>query len=53
MTKIELIRRLAELDRRGIYVLSKRDIEKLFPDEGDKAMEKSLQRMVSLDVSPT
>jgi len=46
MTKIELIRRLAELDRRGIYVLAKRDIEKLFPDEDDKAMEKSLQRMV-------
>jgi len=46
MTKIELIRRLAELDRRGIYVLAKRDIEKLFPDEGDKAMDKSLQRMV-------
>ncbi len=47
MTKIELIRRLAELDRRGIHVLARRDIEKLFPDEGEKAMEKSLQRMVS------
>lgn len=47
MTKIELIRRLAELDRRGIHVLPRRDIEKLFPHEGEKAMEKSLQRMVS------
>lgn len=47
MMKIELIRRLAELDRRGIYVLARRDIEKLFPDEGEKSMEKSLQRMVS------
>ncbi len=46
MTKIELIRKLAELDRRGIYVLAKRDIEKLFPKEGYKAMGKSLQRMV-------
>ena len=47
MTKIELIHRLAELDRLGIHVLARRDIEKLFPDEGEKAMEKSLQRMVS------
>ncbi len=47
MTRIDLIRRLAELDRRGIHVLARRDIEKLFPEEGDKAMEKSLQRMVS------
>jgi hypothetical protein len=47
MTKIELIRKLAELDRRGVHVLARRDIEKLFPDEGEKAMEKSLQRTVS------
>ncbi|UXH78616.1 hypothetical protein N4261_01355 [Roseateles amylovorans] len=37
---------MAELDRMGIHVLAHRDIEKLFPDEGEKAMEKSLQRMV-------
>lgn len=47
MTKIELIHRLAELDRLGINVLARRDIEKLFPEEGDKAMEKSLQRMAA------
>lgn len=47
MTKIELIRSLAALDRLGIHVLARRDIEKLFPDEGEKAMEKSLQRMVA------
>ena len=47
MKKIELIRRLAELDRRGVHVLARRDIEKLFPDEGEKALEKSLQRMVT------
>lgn len=47
MTRIELIRKLAELDHRGIHVLARRDIEKLFPDEADKAMEKSLQRMVA------
>lgn len=47
MKKIELIRKLAELDRRGIHILPRRDIEKLFPEEGSKAMEKSLQRMVA------
>lgn len=47
MKKIELIRKLTELDRRGVHVLARRDIEKLFPDEGEKAMEKSLQRMVA------
>jgi hypothetical protein len=47
MTKIELIRSLAALDRLGIHVLARRDIEKLFPHEGEKAMEKSLQRMVA------
>lgn len=46
MKKIHLIRNLAQLDRRGLYVLSRRDIEKLYPEEGDKAMEKSLVRMV-------
>jgi predicted transcriptional regulator of viral defense system len=50
MKKIELIRKLSELDRRGVHVLARRDIEKLFPDEGEKAMEKSLQRMVADDL---
>ena len=47
MKRMELIQRLAELDRRGVYVLAKRDIEKLFPEEGAKAMEQSLKRMVA------
>ena len=47
MKKIELIRGLQTLDRNGVYVLAKRDIEKMFPNEGEKALEKSLQRMVS------
>lgn len=46
MKRMELIGRLAELERRGIFVLAKRDIEKLFPDEDEKSMEQSLQRMV-------
>ena len=47
MKKIDLIHRLAALDKKGVYVLSKADIGKMFPDEGAKAMEKSLQRMVA------
>ena len=39
MKQIEFIRRLAELDRHGIYVLARPDVEKLFPEEPDKAME--------------
>lgn len=46
MKRMDLIHKLAELDRRGVHVLARRDIEKLFPEEGEKAMEKSLQRMV-------
>lgn len=46
MTRLDLIKRLAELDRLGVYVLPRRDLEKLFPEEGEKALEKSLQRMV-------
>jgi predicted transcriptional regulator of viral defense system len=50
MKKMELFRKLSELDKRGVYVLARRDLEKLFPEEGDKAMEKSLQRMVADDL---
>jgi predicted transcriptional regulator of viral defense system len=47
MKKIDLIHSLAALDRRGVYVFTKRDIEKMFPQEGEKALEKSLHRMVA------
>jgi predicted transcriptional regulator of viral defense system len=47
MKKMELFRKLAELDKRGVHILARRDLEKLFPEEGEKAMEKSLQRMVA------
>ena len=47
MKKMALFRKLSELDKRGVYVLARRDLEKLFPEEGEKAMEKSLQRMVA------
>lgn len=50
MKKMALFRKLSELDKRGVYVLARRDLEKLFPEEGEKAMEKSLQRMVADDL---
>ena len=47
MNRLELIKQLAELERRGIFVLLKRDIDKLYSNEDDKSRQKSLQRMVN------
>lgn len=46
MKRMDLIRHLFELERLRVFVFAKRDIEKLFPEEDAKSMEKSLQRMV-------
>ena len=46
MNRMNLIQKLAELDQRGVYVLARRDIEKLFPEERAKSMDQSLKRMV-------
>lgn len=46
MKRLDLIKQLEALERRNVIVLSKRDMEKLFPEEDAKSMEKSLQRMV-------
>ena len=46
MNKIDAINKLAALDRAGVYVLSKGDLAKAFPQEKEKALEKSLQRLV-------
>ena len=43
----ELTQKLADLDRWGAHVFARRDIEKMFPEESGKAMDKSLQRMVA------
>jgi predicted transcriptional regulator of viral defense system len=47
MDKMQAINMLAQLDRRGIYVLTKGDLAKAFPDEQAKTLEKSLQRLVT------
>lgn len=39
------IRRFQELDRNGLYVFSRGDIQKMFPEEKEKALEKSLERL--------
>ena len=46
MKRMKLITSLMNLERRGVFVLTKKDIGKLFPLEDEKSMEKSLQRMV-------
>ncbi len=43
---MDLIQRLSDMDVRGVSVWARRDLEKVFPEERGKAMEKSLQRMV-------
>ncbi|MDE2423438.1 MAG: hypothetical protein KGN31_04425 [Betaproteobacteria bacterium] len=45
MKRMELITSLTSLERRGVFVFTKKDLEKLFPTEDEKSMEKSLQRM--------
>ena len=47
MNKAEAIRKLSMLDRAGVYVFTKGDLAKVFPDEKEKALEKSLQRLVA------
>jgi len=41
----EAIRKFQELDQAGVYVFSRDDIQKMFPDEKEKALEKSLERL--------
>ncbi|MFZ1181698.1 MAG: DUF6088 family protein [Herbaspirillum sp.] len=47
MKKIDAIKMLQQLDKRGVYVFQQRDFAKMFPSEQKKTLEKSLQRLVS------
>ncbi|PSJ36608.1 hypothetical protein C7I36_16485 [Zobellella taiwanensis] len=40
------IQRLAVLDQQGRYVFTSRDLGKLFPEDGERAFQASLQRLV-------
>ena len=46
MTRDELQKTLSEWDKRGRYVFSRHDMRRLFPNESEKSLEKSLARMV-------
>lgn len=46
MKIIALVNSLNRMEQKGVRVFLKHDIEKLFPDESPKALEKSLQRCV-------
>ena len=45
MKMTDAIKVFKELDQRGMYLFSKSDLEKMFPDEKEKTLEKSLQRL--------
>lgn len=45
MNRLELLHRLSPLEQRGVVVFTKGDLEKVFPEEQEKALEKSLERM--------
>ena len=46
MKRLDLIKKLAPLERLGVYVLPKRDLKKVFSEEDERSLEKSLQRVV-------
>lgn len=45
MKRLDLLHRLSPLEQKGIFVYSRRDLEKIFPEDDEKSLEKSLQRM--------
>ncbi|MGO4381445.1 DUF6088 family protein [Pseudoduganella sp. RAF19] len=47
MNRIFALNKLIALDQVGVYVLTKTDLAKAFPHEKEKALEKSLQRLVA------
>lgn len=46
MKLTDALKTVNNLDRQGIYIFSHGDIEKMFPNEREKTLEKSLQRLV-------
>ncbi|WP_414041275.1 type IV toxin-antitoxin system AbiEi family antitoxin [Acidithiobacillus sp. M4-SHS-6] len=45
MKRLDLLNRLSTLEQKGLVVYSRRDMEKIFPEDDEKSLEKSLQRM--------
>jgi predicted transcriptional regulator of viral defense system len=46
MKKLEAIQELRKFDKSGRYVFNKRDLAKLFPNDGPKAFDEGLNRIV-------
>src|SRR5450830_906756 len=46
MKLMDALKTLKDLDNHGIYVFNRSDMERMFPNEKEKALEKSLQRLV-------
>ena len=46
MRRLDLIKHLARLERLGVYVLLKRDLQEIFSEEDEKSLVKSLQGVV-------
>lgn len=46
MKIIDAMKTLKALDQQGVYVFNRTDMEKMFPEEQEKTLEKSLQRLV-------
>jgi predicted transcriptional regulator of viral defense system len=46
MKLTDALKILNDLDQQGVYIFSRGDIEKMFPSEQEKTLEKSLQRLV-------
>lgn len=46
MKIIDAMKTLKALDHQGVYVFNRTDMEKMFPEEQEKTLEKSLQRLV-------
>ncbi len=45
MKRMDLLNRLSALEQKSLVVYARRDLEKIFPQDSEKALEKSLQRM--------
>ncbi len=47
MNRLHAIRVLRHWDKKGVYVFTKRDLAKLFPDDSKKTLEEGLRRLVA------
>lgn len=46
MNKLQALHQLRRFDQKGLFVFSKQDMKKLFPDDSSKTLEEGLNRLV-------